>query len=119
MLRLSSISELKELRGILSDASDENRSCLVIPAGTCGLASGAGDLIRVAKREILAKGLTKKVRLRITGCHGFCQMEPSVLVEPRRVFYPWVGLEQMKRIVEAAAKDIVLTDMLFVDPETG
>jgi NADH-quinone oxidoreductase subunit F len=119
MLRLSSVNELREFRRILLDASDENRSCLVIPAGTCGLASGAGDLIRIAKREILAKGLTKKVRLRITGCHGFCQMEPSVLVEPRRVFYPWVGLEQMKRIVEAAAKDIVLTDMLFVDPETG
>jgi len=73
----------------------------------------------VAKREILARGLTKKVRLRITGCHGFCQMEPSVLVEPRRVFYPRVGLKEMERIVEAAARDEVLTDILFVDTETG
>ncbi|MFB0525646.1 MAG: FAD-dependent oxidoreductase [Phycisphaerae bacterium] len=119
MLRLSSINELKELRRTLSNASDKNRPCIVIPAGTCGLASGAGDIIRVAKREILAKGLAKKVRLRITGCHGFCQMEPSVLIEPRRVFYPRVGIEQMKRIVEAAANNKVLTDLLFVDSETG
>jgi len=119
MLRLSSINELKKLQKALFDASDESIPCIVIPTGTCGQASGANDLIRVAKREILAKGLTKKVRLRITGCHGFCQMEPSVLVEPRRVFYPRVGLREMERIVEAAARDEVLTDILFVDPETG
>ena len=74
MLRLSSIKELKQLRINLSNASDKNKPCIVIPAGTCGLASGAGDLIRIAKREILAKDLAKKLRLRITGCHGFCQM---------------------------------------------
>ncbi|GAH53628.1 unnamed protein product, partial [marine sediment metagenome] len=119
MLRLSSVNELKQLRGVLFDAIDESTPCIVIPTGTCGQACGAGDLIRVAKREILAKGLTKKVRLRITGCHGFCQMEPSVLVEPHRVFYPKVGLNEMERIVEAAASNKVLTDILFVDPETG
>ena len=119
MQKLSSINELKKLQKALLDATDESIPCIVIPTGTCGQASGAGDLIRVAKREILAKGLTKKVRLRITGCHGFCQMEPSVLVEPRRVFYPRVGLKEMERIVEAAARNKVLTDILFVDPETG
>jgi len=119
VLRLSSINELKKLQKALLDATDENIPCIVIPTGTCGQASGAGDLIRVAKREILKKGLTKKVLLRITGCHGFCQMEPSVLIEPRRVFYPKVSLKEMGRIVEAAARDEVLTDILFVDPETG
>ncbi len=118
MLRLSSINELKKLQVAIADSTEKNKPCIIIPTGTCGLASGAGDLIRVAKREILAKGLTKKLRLRITGCHGFCQMEPSVIVEPKRVFYPRVGLEKMARIVEATARDEVLTDMLYVDPET-
>jgi NADH-quinone oxidoreductase subunit F len=119
MLRLSSVNRLEKLRKVLSDATDQNVPRIVIPTGTCGQASGANDLIRVAKREILANGLTKKVRLRITGCHGFCQMEPSVLVEPRRVFYPRVGLKEMEHIVEAAANNKVLPDLLFVDSETG
>ena len=119
MLRLSSTSELKELRRVLSDTDEENEHCIIIPTGTCGQASGAGDLIRVAKREILTKGLTQKIRLRITGCHGFCQMEPSVLVEPYRAFYPRIGLKEMERIVEAVAHDEVLEDLLFRDPETG
>jgi NADH-quinone oxidoreductase subunit F len=119
MLRLSSINELRKLQLTLTKAAEETKPCIIIPTGTCGLASGAGDLIRVAKREILAKGLTKKLLLRITGCHGFCQMEPSVLIEPHRVFYPSVDLEKMARIVEATARDEVLTDMLYVDTETG
>jgi len=46
-------------------------------------------------------------------------MEPSVLVEPRRVFYPRIGLKEMERIVEVVAHDEVLEDLLFRDPETG
>lgn len=119
MQRLSSITELKTRQAELAGALDNDTPCIVIPTGTCGLAGGAGDLIRIAKREILANGLAGKVRLRITGCHGFCQVEPSVLVEPQRAFYPRVGLEQMKRIVEATSRGDVLTDLLYTDPDTG
>jgi len=119
VLRLSSFEELTKLRDSLVQTLDNSKPCIVIPAGTCGLASGAGDLVRIAKREILTGGLAGKVGLRVTGCHGFCQMEPSVLVEPGRIFYPRVGLDDMKRIVHAAASGQVLRDLLFVDAETG
>jgi len=92
---------------------------IIISAGTCGQASGANDLIRIAKREILGKKLTERVRLRITGCQGFCEMEPSVLVEPRRTFYPKVTTKDMARIVEAVAADTILEDLLFADPIIG
>ncbi|HSV26809.1 MAG TPA: FAD-dependent oxidoreductase [Sedimentisphaerales bacterium] len=119
MSRVTSIENLNELRKKLLGAVEQGVPCIVIPTGTCGKACGAEDLVSVAKREILAKALTGKVRLRVTGCHGFCQMEPSVLVEPGRQFYPKVGLREMARIVEAAASHKVLTDLLFVDPVTG
>ncbi len=92
---------------------------IVIPAGTCGQTSGANDLVRVAKRELLAQGLTQHVGLRVTGCHGFCEMEPSVLIEPRGTFYPKVSMADMARIVEATAKGEVIEELLFLDPESG
>jgi NADH-quinone oxidoreductase subunit F len=92
---------------------------LVIPAGTCGQASGANALIRMAKKELLQKKLTDKIRLRITGCHGFCAMEPSVLVEPRRTFYPKISPDDIITIIEAITKGNIVTRLLFVDPETG
>jgi NADH-quinone oxidoreductase subunit F len=91
---------------------------IVISAGTCGQASGANDLIRATKRVLLEKRLTDKVQLRITGCHGFCEMEPSVLVEPRGTFYPKIELKDMGRIVEAVAEGAVIEELLFEDPVT-
>ncbi len=119
MQRLTSIEDLEGLRGRLESDREPTVPTIVINAGTCGQASGANDLIRVAKRDILGKGLAEKVHLRITGCHGFCEMEPSVLVEPKGVFYPKVGLEDMSRIVAAAPAGEVLEDLLYEDPDTG
>ena len=119
MDRLKSIEEFRLMQERIVADVDPDIPTIVIPAGTCGQASGANGIIRIAKRELLAKGLTEKIQLRITGCHGFCQMEPSVLVCPRGTFYPMVGLREMERIVEAVAAGSVLEDLLFVDPETG
>jgi len=119
MERLRSLDELRDLRQRLHDARDTTAPVIVISAGTCGQASGANDLIRITKRELLARGLTERVLLRVTGCHGYCQTEPSVLVEPQRTFYPKVGRAQMAEIVDEVARGGVLTDLLFVDPQTG
>ena len=119
MLRLRSIDAFFELRDRLVRDEDPSLPTIVVPAGTCGQASGANDLIRVAKRELLARGLSERVRLRVTGCHGFCQLEPSVLVTPARTFYPKLSMAGMVRVVEAVAAGRVLEDLLYLDPESG
>ncbi|MCK4858552.1 MAG: hydrogenase, partial [candidate division Zixibacteria bacterium] len=119
MKRLSSIDDFISLRDRLITDRDPRTPTIIIPAGTCGQASGANDLIRIAKRQLLAKGLAEKIQLRITGCHGFCEMEPSILIEPNGTFYPKVGMEEMVRIVDAVAEGKVLEDLLFIDPLTG
>ncbi len=118
METLKTIADFIALQSRLVANRNPEIPTLIISAGTCGQASGANDLIRIAKREILRKKLAQRVRLRITGCHGFCEMEPSVLVEPKRTFYPKVGTKDMVRIVEAVATDVILEDLLFKDPTT-
>ena len=119
MDRLRSIEEFRNLQARVAPRRDPGMPTIVIPAGTCGQASGANDLIRVTKRELLDHGLTDRIRLRITGCHGYCEAEPSVLVEPRMTFYPKVSVAQMVRIVQAVAAGKVVEDLLWVDPATG
>jgi len=119
MERLRSTEALKTLRDRLLFDRDPHIPTLVIPSGTCCQASGSNDLVRAAKRELLRKGLLENIHLRVTGCHGFCEMEPSVLVEPRGTFYPKVHPKDMPRIVEAVAKEEVAEDLLFVNPATG
>jgi len=119
MERLGSFDEYRMLCDRIRIDPGADLPTLVIPAGTCGQASGANDLTRIVKRTVLERSLGDRVRLRITGCHGYCQMEPSVLVEPSRTFYPRVGIEDMVRIVEAAAENEVVEELLYEDRATG
>ena len=119
MPKVNSINELKELKSRIKADHDGSKPTIVISAGTCGQASGANDLIRIAKRELITNGLTNRIHLRITGCHGFCEMEPSVLIEPSRVFYPKVKTENIGKIIKSIYREEILEDLLFKHPETG
>ncbi len=119
MERLNSISGFMAMQARLLVDRNPEIPTIIISAGTCGQASGANDLIRITKREILAKKLTEKLQLRITGCHGFCQMEPSVLVEPGNLFYPKIGIKDMMRIIDAVCQGKTCDDLFYPDPDTG
>ena len=116
---LDSIDALRSLHTLINEHNDLPITTIVIPAGTCGQASGANDLIRVTKREILDKRLSARLRLRVTGCHGFCQMEPSVLIEPGEIFYPKLRMEQIPAIIAASLNKEVVRDLLYRDSATG
>jgi NADH-quinone oxidoreductase subunit F len=119
MLRLSSVDELKELRSILFNAMDKDKPCVVVCAGTACQASGSNDIIRVVKKYIIEKGLVGKVALRITGCHGFCEMGPFILTEPQQAFYTQVKLDDIPRIIDALFSGEYVHSLLYEDPDTG
>lgn len=119
MRKLATIDDFQELHDRLIADRPVGIPTVIITAGTCGQASGANDLIRVVKRELLTKELSDRVHLRITGCHGFCEMEPSILIEPRGTFYPKVKLKSIPRIIDAVSNDEVVEELLWIDSETG
>ena len=116
---LDSVDALRSLHTLINEHNDLPVTTIVIPAGTCGQASGANDLIRVTKREILDKRLAARLRLRVTGCHGFCQMEPSVLIEPGEIFYPKLRMEHIPVVIAASLKGEVVRDLLYRDSAAG
>jgi len=119
MERLDSIRQFKVLQRERLSLQDSDIPTIVVPAGTCGRASGANDLIRIIEQELANKGLAERIGLRVTGCHGFCEMEPSVLVKPERTFYPKVDPAEIPNIIEAIIRGDVLEDLLLMDSESG
>jgi NADH-quinone oxidoreductase subunit F len=94
---------------------------LIISAGTCGLARGAGEIIKVAKDYQHKKRLQKEFDIKITGCHGLCEAEPNVLVHfnGKKIFYQKVKPENVKDIIEKTLlKGKIINDFLWFDPET-
>jgi len=119
MPRLSSINELKELRSVLFNNIDENKPRIVVCAGTACHASGSSGIIRIAKKYIIEKHLVGKVALRITGCHGFCEMGPFILTEPQQAFYTQVKLGSVPQIIDAMLSGKYVEDLLYQDSHTG
>ncbi|MCJ7582715.1 MAG: SLBB domain-containing protein, partial [Candidatus Aminicenantes bacterium] len=73
---------------------------VVISSGTCGQASGSGPVIEALEKELLKKNLKNKIEVKITGCHGFCEMEPNLIVYPEGIFYKKLKPEDVPKIVE-------------------
>ena len=58
--------------------------------------------------------------MRATGCHGFCERGPLVLLYPEGILYQRVRVEDVPEIVEKSLlHDEVLERLLYEDPATG
>ena len=102
MGQIAFVEDFINYRQLILDETEENKPCLVISAGTCGQASGANDIMRISKRYILENNLHDQISLRITGCLGFCEMEPFILVEPNNTIYPKTKMEDVPGIIDAS-----------------
>ncbi len=93
---------------------------VTLSSGTCGQASGSLDVLNALKTHINDAGLRDKVHLRVTGCHGFCQHEPLLILEPLNVLYCRVTPADAGEIVsESLVKRNVIERLLFHDPVSG
>ncbi|MBP1727472.1 MAG: dehydrogenase (quinone) [Deltaproteobacteria bacterium] len=91
---------------------------LLICRGT-GCESQRANEIFVALQEGLAKaGLADTVEVKFTGCHGLCQMGPTVIVDPQGTFYCLVKPEDVPEIIEVDLKGGGRVErLLFMDPK--
>lgn len=77
---------------------------ILVCAGTGCTSSGALPLVEALERELERFGLNKTVDVVVTGCHGFCEMGPLVVVYPQDYFYVRVQAEDAAEIVEKSIR---------------
>jgi len=85
-----------------------------------GCVSGGGDAVFAALKSELAKQSVKGAEIDFTGCHGFCEQGPNVVIEPDGIFYTHVEPEDAADIVTSHLRDGKPVERLFYrDPVTG
>ncbi|HEY78419.1 MAG TPA: NADH-quinone oxidoreductase subunit NuoF [Dehalococcoidia bacterium] len=95
-------------------AKKKQREVLVCRASGC---PGSDLILGRLEEEIARLGLDVKVKA--TGCHGFCQVGPTVMVEPEGIFYCHVEPEDAAEIVASHLDGGVPVERLFYrDPVT-
>jgi NADH-quinone oxidoreductase subunit F len=92
----------------------------MVCAGTGCQASQSPAVIEALRREISTQKLDSKVCLRATGCHGFCEQAPTVIIEPGNIFYCHVAPDDAFEIVyQTVVKGELIERLLYTDPVSG
>ena len=119
-MKLRSDKDLMALQEAIGKERDPNKTCVTVCGGT-GCRAWGGEEVRLAFIEEIGKqGLEGKVDVMRTGCHGFCERGPVVVILPKEIFYQQVGLGDVPEIVSKTLKDSRLVErLLYTDPATG
>ncbi len=120
MARIRTPEELEAFRKELLSRKDPARPCISICAGAGCIASGADEVIAAFKAEIEQQDLAAKVDTKGTGCPGFCERGPVVVIYPEEICYLQVTAEDVPEIIEQTIKKKKVVDRLcYEDPATG
>ena len=114
MIKLRTSADLEKFA-----RSKSEKPCISIATGTCGIARGADEVVVAIEKELKKHGLESEVDIKITGCHGFCQIEPYMTILPEEIFYVKVQPEDAEEIVsETVIGKKIIERLLFTDSET-
>ena len=84
MAKINSTAELEKLRKSILSKRDANRPCIAVCGGTSCYSLGNRKVISAFEKEIEKQSLKTKVDIRETGCPGFCQAGPIVVIYPKK-----------------------------------
>jgi NADH:ubiquinone oxidoreductase subunit F (NADH-binding)/(2Fe-2S) ferredoxin/NAD-dependent dihydropyrimidine dehydrogenase PreA subunit len=100
--------------------SDDSRTEIRICAGTACHASGRVALRKAVEEALAKRGLTETVKVVETGCHGFCEQGPIMVIRPLGIFYPRMQAKDVDEVVEASIVGEGLVErLLYKHPATG
>ncbi|MGI6607280.1 MAG: NADH-quinone oxidoreductase subunit NuoF [Peptococcia bacterium] len=93
------------------------RSHVLICTGTGCTSSNSRALITGLRKQLADNGLEKEIQVIETGCFGFCNLGPIMVVYPEGVFYCCVTAEDIPEIVqEHFVKGRVVERLLYSEP---
>ncbi|MBP3815282.1 MAG: NADH-quinone oxidoreductase subunit NuoF [Firmicutes bacterium] len=116
MKKLTSREDLIKLRRECIDIAEYETKAIMVCGGTGCVAGGSLEIYARLKElmdeqnipvdiEIAEEPHGEVVGLKKTGCHGFCEFGPLLLIEPQGWLYTKVKLEDCEEIVEETIKN--------------
>src|SRR5208282_3862137 len=99
---------------------DPQKTAVTLCTSTGCEALGAMGVLKALKEEFKKQGLEGKVDIKETGCLGFCEKGPRVVIYPEDIAYFKVQASDVPEIVSKTLLNKEIVDrLLYVDPNTG
>ncbi len=109
------VESLEVLRKKFKQANHNYLRHIIVSGGTCSNAHEGLELVESLKTNIekhFSPG-PGQVNLRVTGCHGYCELEPIVLIRPGDIFYPSVKPGNAEDIIHETVKNGKVVEKLL------
>jgi NADH:ubiquinone oxidoreductase subunit F (NADH-binding)/(2Fe-2S) ferredoxin/NAD-dependent dihydropyrimidine dehydrogenase PreA subunit len=120
MKRLKSPSDLEKLRKDILTKKDPKRLAIAACVSTGCQALGVQKVLEAFDEEIKKQGLEGKVEIKETGCLGFCEKGPRIVIYPEEVYYFQVKASDVPEIVsKTLINNEIVERLLYKDPVTG
>jgi len=120
MSRIETPADLIKLKDQVVAERNAKKTWLAVCAGTGCRAYGAEALAESLESEIEKRGIGDTVGVRRTGCHGFCERGPLVVIQPSEICYLGSQPKNIPAIVDALTAGNGSVDrLLYLDDESG
>ena len=122
MKAITSFEQLEGYRERVKAAQKKDLPSVLICFGTGCQANGAVAVAEAFREEIERKGLKVDVNVgfKTTGCHGYCENGPLVVLRPKDVLYLKVKPKDVPEIVEKSlVGSEIIEKLVYKDVNTG
>ena len=119
MARLRSPADLEKKRSQILSKRDPNKPCITVCSGTGCHALASDKVYQAIVSELSRNGLKSKVDVRRTGCHGFCERGPIVVIFPAEICYLGVKPGDVPEVVSKVLMDGELVERLLYKDAGG
>jgi NADH:ubiquinone oxidoreductase subunit F (NADH-binding)/(2Fe-2S) ferredoxin/Pyruvate/2-oxoacid:ferredoxin oxidoreductase delta subunit len=93
------------------------RAHLLVCAGTGCVSCGSFKIKEALEQELKKRNLQEEIQVVATGCNGFCERGPILLVQPEGVFYQQLKIEDIPFLVEEhLIKGRPVKKLLYIPP---
>jgi len=121
-VKITSPAQLSRLQTDLAAQDKKLGKKVMICCGPGCLANGATKLVQAFRSELEKKRIRdfRVEALKETGCHGFCEKGPLVVIEPQGTFYTRVTPADVPEIIEQSIRgNQTVERLLYRDQATG
>ena len=119
MTKLSTLAALAELRQQLAAARSAKRQFVAICSSTGCTLNKSNACSQAIASALAEKGLEGEVELRRTGCYGFCERGPVVVIQPQNICYLGVQAKDAAEVVEKTLRKGQVVERLLFKDESG
>jgi NADH-quinone oxidoreductase subunit F len=120
MLQCSTVKDLENHRQFLLKKRNSKKLCIAICSGTGCHAYASEKVVAAFEEELKKQNMEIMVDIKRTGCHGFCEKGPIVVIYPHEICYCKVTPQDVPEIItHTIQQGKPVERLLYTDQKTG